>query len=54
MIPQELLSNRVGATGTFTIGDKCDILSLDGKPYLQVQYDSKSYLLVFLARNATP
>ena len=50
--PQLLFSTHVGSTGTFTIGDKCDTLSLDGKPYPQILYDPKSYLHVALARNA--
>ena len=53
LIPQQLLSTRGGDTGTFTIGDKCAMLSLDGKPYLRIQYDSESCLHVALAHNAT-
>ena len=52
MRPQRLFGTRGGATGTFTIDDKCDTLSLDGKPYLQIPYDSKSYIPVALARNS--
>ena len=51
--PQQLFSTRGGSTGTFAIGDKCAMLSLDGKLYLQITYDSKSYIYVALARNAT-
>ena len=51
--PQQLFSTRGGATGTFTISDKCATLSLDGKPSLKIPYDSNSYLPVSLSRNAT-
>ena len=51
MSPQRLFGTRGGATGTFTIDDKCATLSLDGKPYLQIPYNSNSYLPVALARN---
>ena len=38
MVPQRLSSARVGTTDTFTIGDKCSTLSLDGKLSLQIPY----------------
>ena len=34
LIPQQLFSTRGGVTVTFTICDKYDMISLDGKPYL--------------------
>ena len=34
LIPQRLFSACGVSTGTFTIGDKCDMLFLGGKPYL--------------------
>ena len=34
------------------MGDKCATLYLDGKLYLQITYNSKSYIPVALARNA--
>ena len=46
---QQLFSARGGSTGAFTIGNKCSMLSLDGKPSLQIPYDSKSYLPVALS-----
>ena len=53
LIPQQLLVARGGSTGNFTIGNKCATLYLDGKPYLQIPYNPRSYLPVSLAHNAT-
>ena len=53
LIPQQFSSSHGEATGTFTIGDKFSVLSLDVKPYPQFVYDSRSYLHVYLACNAT-
>ena len=52
-IPQRLFINCGGATSIFTIGDKCDTLSLDIKEYFQISYDSGSYLSISLAHNDT-
>ena len=54
LIPQQLLSTRGGAIGTFTIGDKSAPPPLDGKLSIQIPYNSKSYIIVALDRNATP
>ena len=51
--PQILFSGCGVAIGTFTISDKCGTLFLDGKPSLQILYDSRLYLPVSLARNFT-
>ena len=53
MGPRQFFSTCGGSTGTFTIGDMCATLSLDGKPSFQILYDFKSYLPVAFARNAT-
>ena len=53
LIPKLLFNPHGGDTGTFNIGDKCATLSLNGKSPLQIMYNSKSYLPVALACNAT-
>ena len=53
LIPQQIIRTRRNSTGTFTISDKCAIICLEGKPSLQITYDSKSYFPVALSRNDT-